>query len=210
MPRIRPLIMTTASMFAFSTIVASAANAGWMVKGTGFTSGTKALASTAAVDQLINLHSKDLEILCHGSTMNDRNGAINGTTEMADITSLEFTECEDGSGICALAENQFKSLPLLADLALDGSNPSAVQGLLLPKTKNLFATVRFEGAQCAMAGVLPVVGSESFLAPTGRLERTLQSITLLGLPTLVVEGLEGVLSGTILTGLASGEPFSFL
>jgi hypothetical protein len=208
MPRVRLLIVTIASVLAFSAVASSAANAGWMVNGTSFTSGTKALVSTAAVDQAFRLATIDLEVKCAGTTMKTANAAINGTTEMADVASLEFTECDAGGGTCSLGESQFKTVPLLASLALDGSSPSAAQGVFLPKTKGIFATVKFEGAQCPMTGVLPITGSQSFLAPTGRLERTLQLISIKG--PLTVLGLEGSLESSILARLASNEPFSFL
>jgi len=195
-------------MLAFSAVASSAANAVWMVNGTNFTSGTKALASTAAVDQAFRLATTDLEIKCAGSTMKSRNAIINGTTGMVDVESLEFTECTNGGGPCQLAESQFKTVPLLADLTLTGSNPSAAQGIFLPKTKGIFATVKFQGEQCVMIGVLPIIGSQPFLAPTGRLERTLQTIAISG--PLTVEGLEGSLESSILARLASNEPFSFL
>jgi hypothetical protein len=127
---------------------------------------------------------------------------------MADVGSLEFTECEGGGGVCQLAENQFKTVPLLADFTLTGSNPSAAQGVFLPKTKGIFATVKFQGEQCVMTGVLPITGSQSFLAPTGRLERTLQLIAILGKTSIA--GLEASLESSFLARLASNEPFSFL
>ncbi len=208
MPRFRLLILTIASIFAFGAVASSAANAGWMVNGTNFTSGTKALASTAGVDQALRITSAVLDIKCAGSTMKSTNAVINGATGMMDVNSLEFTECDRSGEVCRLAESQFKTTPLLADFTLDGSNPNAVQGAFLPTAGEIFATVKFEGAECAMTGVLQVRGSQSFLAPAGRLERTLQSITLLGSSS--ISGLTASVEGSILTRLASNEPFSFL
>jgi hypothetical protein len=127
---------------------------------------------------------------------------------------LEFTECV-GNAVCPLAasmEGIVGTLPILVDLTLDEPNKDAAKGVFLTidVASKLFATVKFEGAECALKGLQPIKGSQPFLAPTGRLERTFQAIVPLNEKTLFVGSSEAKLKGNILIGLNSGEPFSWL
>jgi hypothetical protein len=174
--------------------------------------GTRALASTAAVDENGVLVAAGVTITCSGSALSGASPKINSATNMGDAESLTFNGCSANEH-CAVPTS-ISTLPVLVDLTLDGT--LAVKGKFLPhgpgaNTKT-FATFAFEGALCALEGVQPVTGTQAFLALTGQDERTLQLITA----TRDVEGelkvgsSAGTLKGSILVRLASGEPFSFL
>jgi hypothetical protein len=214
MSKTKIMMTTCVGVLVFSAFVsgsASAVTAGWMVKGT-MLNGTKALATTAAVDEEHIFEFFGVTIKCSGSVLNGASPKINSATNMGDAESLTFNGCSANAN-CKVPTS-ISTLPVLVDLTLDGT--LAVKGKFLPhgpgaNTKT-FATILFEGAACALEGVQPVSGTQAFLAPTGQDERTLQLITA----TKDAEGelkigLGAVtLTGAILVRLANGEPFSFL
>lgn len=185
------------------------AAAGWMVNGTNLT-GTKALATTAAVDKVSTLTAGGVTVTCSGSTLNSVSPVINGATEMGNASSLEFTSCA-GNTVCLLGGSTIKTLPVLLDLTLDGA--LAVKGrFLATNSSKLLATLKFEGVECALAGTQGVTGSATVLAPTGQDERTLQQLNATSEESgsLKLGPSAATLTGSILVRLASGEPFSFL
>lgn len=186
-----------------------ATTAGWMVNGSQLT-GTAALATTAAVDQKIELLAPEagVTIICNNKTLNSASPTINGSNEMGSATSLELTECAN-FGPCGISAGGILLTQVLIDLTLDGT--LATKGRFLPLSKN-FATIKFEGAECGIAGVQPVSGGITFLMPTGQDERTLQLITFTNEePGSVKVGKDSAeFKGSFLVRLASGLPFSFL
>jgi hypothetical protein len=213
MSRAKLFIVAVLGVLAFSAVASSMAEAGWMVNGTEFTSGTKALLLNAIVHEKGVLTAGAAEVKCEGSTLMGKNPVINGATSMGDATSLEFTECV-GNAVCPIAasmEGKIGTLPVLADLTLDEPNTKAVKGVFLStNSSKLFATIKFEGAECSLKGVQPVKGTQPFLAPTGRVENTLQLIIATNESSLFVGSTVATLKGSILVGLASGERFSWL
>src|SRR5262249_10113876 len=141
---------------------ASAATSGWMVSGTNFTTGTKAIATTAAVDKEGELTAAGITINCKSKVLNGIAPQINGATGMGDANSLVFNECEiqEGKGTppCTLATKTIGTLPVLVDLTLDGA--TADKGRFLPtNTSKIFATIKYEGPECPLKGVQPVNGA---------------------------------------------------
>lgn len=205
-------IVGVLALSGFVSALASAVPPGWMVNGANFTSGTKALASTAAVDSPGVFTGAGIEIKCGkaGSSVADGiNARINGATNMGDAESLVFLEC--ASPQCTVTKT-IGTLPLLVDLTLDGE--LAVKGVFLaPNTEHIFTTIKFTAGtgECALAGeTLPVKGEEEFLAPTGQMEETWQQINAIKASRLKLGANPATLEGSILVKLASGEPFSFL
>jgi hypothetical protein len=204
-------ILGVLALSGLATAMASAATAGWKVNGT-FLTGTKALATTAAVDEHGKLNAGQVEINCVASTLTGVSPQINGTTEHGDAQSLEFNECT-GNSVCPLAASQkekVKTLPVLVDLTLDGT--LAVKGRFLStNSSKLFATIAFEGAECSFKGTQPVKGAQTVLAPTGQDERTLQLLAATEEEpgALTLGNTPATLKGSILVRLASGEPYSF-
>jgi hypothetical protein len=199
------------ALSAFASASASAVTAGFMVNGT-MLNGTKALASTAAVDEVGVLNTAGVTITCNGSVLNGASPKIDSATNMGDAESLTFNGCSANAN-CKVPTS-ISTLPVLVDLTLDGT--LAVKGKFLPhgpgaNTKT-FATILFEGNLCALEGVQPVSGTQAFLAPTGQDERTLQLISATQdvAGELKVGSNAATLKGSILVRLASGEPFSFL
>jgi hypothetical protein len=199
------------ALSAFASASASAVTAGFMVSGT-MLNGTRALATTAAVDEPGELEAAKVKITCSGSVLNGASPKINSATNMGDAESLTFNGCSANEH-CTVPSS-ISTLPVLVDLTLDGT--LAVKGKFLPHgpgaNTHTFATILFEGALCALEGVQPVTGSQAFLAPTGQDERTLQLIAAtqdVG-GELKVGSSAATLKGSILVRLASGEAFSFL
>jgi hypothetical protein len=196
---------------AFASASASAVTAGWMVQGT-MLNGTKALATTAAVDEVGKFVFAGVTITCSGSVFNGANPKINSATNMGDAESLTFNGCSANEH-CSVPTS-ISTLPILVELTLDGT--LAVKGKFLPNppgpSKKTFATIPFEGELCALEGKQPVSGTQAFLAPTGQDERTLQLITATQdtAGELKVGSFAATLKGSILIRLANGEPFSFL
>lgn len=190
---------------------ASAAEPGWMVKGSKLM-GTKALAATAAVDEEFELEFSELFVHCSGSTVNSVNPRINGATGMADASSLEFTKCQANT-VCKLAksmEEKITTLPILIDLTLDGS--LAVKGRILPTSPSkILAFLEFEGPECIFGGG-PITGTASFLMPTGQTERTSQLLYWASedKEELKIGGFPAAIRGGWLERLANSETFSFL
>jgi hypothetical protein len=197
------------ALSAFASASASAATAGWMVKGT-MLSGSKALATTAAVHEFGKLKAAGVTIECKGGTLNGIAPEIK-SPNLGAAKSLEFTGCKSITANCEISPEKINTVPLLAEATLEGA--LAVKVLFKPETKNTFTTVEYTGALCALQGVQPVTGKATVSAPTGQDERTLQQLNANVTETsgeLKVGSSPAELKGVALLRLASGEPWSFL
>jgi hypothetical protein len=123
-----------------------------MVNGTAL-SGSKALAGTAAVDEIWNLKAAGVTVQCAGAVTNSVSAEIDSPTGGA-VGKLEFKECSSNEN-CTVTKT-IGSLPLIIDTTLDGT--LATTTTFLPKTKTTFTTFKFEGEKCALLGVQPVTG----------------------------------------------------
>ncbi len=211
MSKIKLGIVAIAAVFVISAVAssaASAATAGWMVGGTNLAT-TAALANTAKVDKVGTLTAAGITITCEGEELKGLNPVISAPN-MGLASSLEFTECKvtTGSATCSTDNKVIKSVPLLAEVTLDGTGAKAT---FLPETKSTFATIQFLGASCALLGVQPVTGKAVVKAPTGQTESASQLIELsTSESSLKVGSSAATLEGSALLKLASGENWSFL
>lgn len=205
------------ALSGFASTLAWAVPPGWMVNGVDLTSGTKALATTAAVDRSGEYETGGIVVKCTGNSLKGVNPVINGSTNMVNVSSAEVTGCEvtTGNPPCKLAtsmENTIKTLPLLVDLTLDG--PLAIKARVLStNSSKLLATILFEGSECEIAHALqPITGALTFLVSEEQDERASQLLTLTNEePGSLKDGKNEIeLSGSFLPRLASGEPYSFL
>ncbi len=208
MSKIKLGIAAFAAVLAFSVVAtsaASAATAGWMVKGT-LLSGSKALATTAKITSGSSiLEGAGFRVVCKGQNLVGV-GPVISSPAMGLATSLEFTECA-GEGTCAIEGTTIKTVPILAEATLEGT--LAAKATFTPETKNTFTTIKFLGETCALLGIQPVTGSQQVSAPEGQDERTLQLIQAIG-ETLKVGSTPAKLLGSAQLKLASGETWSFL
>jgi len=199
--------MVFAATLALSALVAtsaSAAEAGWMVNKAQL-SGSEKFAKTAKVTPG-NLETKEIHVHCSGTVL-EGTGEITSPTKAGG--QLTFKECESLDANCTLESSNIKTLPLLlTEITLDGT--LAVRGHIEGETK-AFATFKYLGASCALAGVQGVKGKVEFLAPEGQDERTFQEVLITALPgELQVGSSEAKLHFTTLLSLESGKSWSFL
>lgn len=211
MLRLRYLIASLGVSLLGVLSISSQASADWMVNGTTLT-GTAALATTAAVDEEVQFSAAGVLVKCSGNNQRFVNPVMNGVTGMADALSWESTGCV-ATQPCRIAESMketISTLPILIDAVLEGA--LAVKGRVLPvNSSKVFMTVKFEGAECSLAGVQTVKGSQAVLIPTGQDERTAQTITTVSEGEGLKVGTSAVtMKGSVLGRTAGGLPFSFL
>jgi hypothetical protein len=123
---------------------------------------------------------------------------------------LTFTGCVSKTTGCTLEGTKISTVPIVAEATLEGA--LAVKVKFSPKTKNTFATFKFNGT-CAAVGTNPVTGHATVLAPTGQDEKVLQlvtSITTEKAEELFVGSSPASLTGSANLQLESGAPWSYL
>jgi len=208
MSKVKVIIAVLVSVLALSAVVSSAASADWMVNGTKLAS-TAALATSAAVMETGKLKFSETTIECTGATLNGSSPQIEAP-DKGSAASLTFTECGTVVGsTCKITGEPISigTVPITATVTLSGT--LGANAVFVPKTKNTFATIKFEG--CAIAGVQPVKGKATVNAPTGQMEQTLQEIVAATGPSeLEVGTAAATLLGKALLRLVSGLPWSFL
>jgi hypothetical protein len=208
MSRIKLVLMVFAATLALSALVAtsaSAAEAGWMVNKAQL-SGSTAFASTGKVTKGNLTAANGINVRCNGEEIKG-SGEITSPTKASG--QLTFEDCQSENENCTLESEDIGTLPLLlTEITLDGT--LAVRGHIEGETK-AFATFKYLGASCALAGVNVVKGKVEFLAPEGQDERTYQEVLITALPgELQVGSSEAKLHFTALLSLASRESWSFL
>jgi hypothetical protein len=208
MSKAKPLITACLLVLALSALtpaVASAATAGWMVNGT-LLAGSRALSTTAAVEEEWQVQAAGVSIKCSGSIVNAMSPEIVAPNRGA-AKSVTFNGCSANAN-CKVPTS-ISTLPILTEATLDGT--LAVKEVIKPETKTPFATLLLEGELCALDGVQPVTGKASVLA-SGHEERTLQQFhaTTEVAGELKIGSSSASLTGSSLVRLASGEPWSFL
>jgi hypothetical protein len=208
MSKAKIVLTALAAALALSALVAtaaSAATAGWMVNNEQL-SGSAAFAATAKVTPGKLTAANGLIVNCKGTSI-EGSGEITSPTKASG--QLTFQECKSENENCTLASPKIGTLPLLlTEITLDGT--LAVRGHIEGETK-AFATFKYEGASCALAGVNAVKGKVEFLAPEGQDERTFQEVLITALPgELQVGSSEAKLHFTTLLSLKSGQSWSFL
>ena len=154
MSRMKLVMSACLAVLAFSALVssaASAATAGWMVKGT-LLSGTKALATTAAVDKEGILSGASLTIKCTGSTLDGTAPTITSPA-MGLVGSLTFLGCK-ATAPCKLTTTSLSTVPLLTETTLEGTAATVTK--FKPESGTIFSTFAVEGETCAAEGNIAV------------------------------------------------------
>jgi hypothetical protein len=211
MCRVRRIVVVCVGVLALSVLASAsalAATAGWMVNGTNL-KGSAALATTAAVDEDGILVGAGFHIQCSGKTANSIAPEIK-SPNTGRASSLEYTECE-GEEPCKINSPTIKIFPVTEEATLEGV--LATVATFKPATGTVFATIKFEGTECGLAGETPFKGQFKVLAPFGQDEGTLgqvNSITTEASKELLVGGSAAGAKGSVLLQLAHGEPWSFL
>lgn len=211
-------IVTVVAVFALNAItsVSASAASSWMVNGTEL-SGSAAMATTAKIVKAAKLTFSGVTVECSGN-LEGVTPQIEGVN-MGQAASVTFTECKATGGNCALAKSmkeKVSSLPVLAEATLDEKpeeNTSGILVLFKPKTGTLFATIGFEGSKCSAEEVTPIKGTVKALGPTGRDEKTLQTMELKTSSAsgeLKTDGGSLELTGAVESKLASTNSWSLL
>jgi hypothetical protein len=178
-----------------------------MVNGT-LLSGSKALAGTDSVTSPAVLEAAGVTVECSGPKLRLIRRIILAIAHAIILAILG--NCKSNTANCSESPEEISSVALLAsEITLDGT--LAVKGVVKPETKNVLATIKFEGASCALLGVQPVTGKVKALAKTGQDERKLQSVAIsTETGDLKLGSSEAKASGTSEVELESGETWSFL
>lgn len=205
---IRPLTvgLITGLSILSTSISTPTATASWMVNGTLLT-GTEAVA-TASVDEVPKLTAAGVTISCTSSVVG-ATGAVITAPDKGSAASAEFFECS-ANQLCSITKT-IGTVPVIVTSTLAGSK--AVSESITPKTKTVFATIKFEGAECALLGVQPVTGKVKAEAPTGQTESAHQLFNLNvseATGELKVGSSAAEMKAASLFSLASGESWSFL
>ncbi len=166
----RKIAGTLIAAILFCLAAAASAQANWFVEGTQLT-GTQALATTAAVDESFKLKAAGVTITCTGKNFEGVSPQIEAP-ESATATSLVFKECAS-SEACTVTKT-IGTVPVRASVT-EGASP-AVKAVFSPKTKTIFATIKYNGAECPLLGVQPVTGKATALLPTGEEDNVLQEV----------------------------------
>ena len=217
MSRVKLVIVAFAAVVAVSAVAAGtafAATEGWMVNGT-MLSGSKKLMTTGKVTSNGKLSAAGVEIECTSPEI-EGNGPEITSPNKGGATSVIFKSCEvtTGKPPCSLATKTIGTLPvLITEITLDGA--LAVKGKFVPEkgvgTKAVFATIKYEGASCALVGIQPVTGRVSFLASLGQDEMTWQPVLIFAAAGDLFEGSsEAKLHGEAELATENLEPWSFL
>jgi hypothetical protein len=143
---------------------------GWMVNGTSVVGGAE-LASTAAVDKKSVLNGGGLNIECSGSAVNSVWPEALAATNRLRMAKLGLTGCATTNANCTVPA-EIGTVPVEAATTLEGV--LGAKAVFKPQSGTTFATIKFSGEACAVAGVKAVTGDANTSLPTARDERTAQ------------------------------------
>lgn len=161
-------VAVSIALLAYGLSMAGTASANWLVGGTELAS-TAALSTTAAVDEHVVLKAAGVTVKCEGATLNAVAPEIVAPTSMV-ASSISFSECTANES-CTTTKT-IGTVPLTGAAVAETAPQSSVT--FSPKTKTTLATIKFEGASCALLGVQPLTGKAKLKMPTGQEERTAQ------------------------------------
>lgn len=159
--------MLATSAFALT----SAASAQWMVAGTTLT-GTETFLELEVVHRIITLKAAGVTIACAGKNINVRSDQLEAPDKIS-ASSAIFNECSSETPTCNITKT-IGTVPLQGTATL--GTGTAVNMTFTPKTKSIFTTIKYEGAECALLGVQPVSGKAKLNVPTGQTEREAQEL----------------------------------
>jgi hypothetical protein len=205
-------LVAVLAVSAVASATASAATAGWMVGGTNLASGSSEAVNEATnkVSAIYKLEAGAVIVECE--VIKIEGGFITGPSKNG-AKSLHFTGCKSGSANCTLNPTSISTLPILSEATLDP--PNALAAVIVFKTESgtgPFATFKFEGEKCSIAGTKAVTGSQAVLAPTGADENTEQVVTAIELVAgeLKLGSSNAKLTGSAGLTLLSKKTWSFL
>jgi hypothetical protein len=202
------------AMLAFAAVnsaSASAVTAGWMLNGTllkaeGLTSA--ALATEVIVDEEFELNAGGgLQVECGGLLID--NGKIADPNDLL-VEHLLFNNCKTVTANCTVP-TAIATVAILAEVTLDGV--LHVKGVAKPETGTTFATIKYSGELCSIAGIKAATGDAEVLGDEGQDEHTDQLI--LGVQSaagklLFFSSNPASFTGAGLVLLANSKPWSFL
>ncbi len=195
MSKAKLLGLAAFAAFAIMAPATAIANTGgeWLVNGTRLANGaTLRLLPTALVLAFGHLKITGVgSIECTGEQIEIEEGQIIGPDGIL-ANKIGFKECAvTESEVCKLEGEKIQSVPIdgLASLDLQGF-PASLNAyiLLLPKTKAIFATIKFIGASCALLGTQPIQGSISLLVHGALHELLLHLVLTFSLPKALKVG----------------------
>lgn len=165
---ILPIFCLALAVGAFPTTAIASSGGQWLVNGKPLRAGESAeLLPTALAlrfqEAELKILTANLGIKCESPTIDLEGGKITGPDGIL-VKKITFHACNVvGSEVCSLENELISTVPIhgLANLDLPGSLNAYI--LLLPETKTTFATIKFNGATCALSGVQPVTGDASLL-----------------------------------------------
>jgi hypothetical protein len=168
--------------------------------------GAAPLVSTASVMESTKLKTGETTIECTGISLN---GAEIVAPSKGAATSIVFKGCTASGGGCSISKTEIGTLPITAELTQQGVLEA--KGAFLPATGKTFATIKYEGSECALSGVQPVTGKATLSMPTGQMEKTSQEVKLSTTTEgeLKIGSGSATLKGAYLLQLATGQPWSF-
>ena len=189
MSRAKLLIAACFAVLALSALTVATASAaeGWDVAGTALPTNSKAaIKSPANVGQKglleVALGEGTITIKCEANTVSITGGALVGPTGI-EATSVGFEECfVVNNETCNLGQTTINTVPIHGVAKLDPASPLNTLILVLPKTKNTFATILFIGNTCALKGVQPVTGDVDLLVDAGVHATTVHLVLVSSLP----------------------------
>ncbi len=169
MSRSKLLLVACFAVFAFAAVASVAAfgeEPHWDVNGTPLV-GSEPFLPTALVlnHGRLLVPTAGVTIECLGHELLLTNGSIIAPDRLL-IGSITFHECEAiSTGNCSIPRLILVG-PVHGLAELEGKLNVII--LLLPETKNVFTTIKFEGETCALLGVQPVTGHVHLLIHEGQ------------------------------------------
>lgn len=209
MSKVKVVAAAFIAALALTALASATASADWMVNGTNLT-GSAALATTAHTDVTGKLNGGGLNIECSGDLKGASPEIKVGAKGSA--SSLTFTTCGTTNANCTVPA-EISTVPVSVLAELDPGNALATTVLFTPTAGTIFATVKFSGEKCAVAGIKPVTGKATALAPTGKDERTEQELeinTTEAAKELFIASSAASLTGAALLLLSTRQGWSFL
>lgn len=198
------VLASLAALTLGASASASASTAGWMLN-KSMLSGSKGLMKKEPPPSEVKFSAAGAAGQCASTTLE---GALIQSPNQGSATSITFNGCE-AEEPCTLGSNTVTTVPVtLSEITLEGT--LAVRGKIKPSTKNVFATVQFLGATCALLGVQPITGAVKVLDLTGQHEAVLQQVLVDDNKELKLGSSELHVHFTIFLSPEALEEFSFL
>lgn len=213
MSKVKLFVAVCAAACMLSALASTVAYAEWDVGGAKLV-GSAAIATTAAVGssgQLL-VPATGVTITCTANVLGINGGRLIAPAGIL-ASSIVFQQCANvGESGCTLATKTIGTVPVHGVASLEGALNTYI--LVLPETKNTFATIAFTTAEpCAFAGTTqPVTGDASLLIHNGIHPAVTQLVLAFSLKGALKLGSGEALleNADALIQLASGATWNFL